>query len=85
MNRSAVQNECDETDREGGSGMADEKHDLIGENKRLAEEAKKAILEEIVSQASGAGSRIEMYARAYALVVGAKWGHLPGASAGADG
>jgi hypothetical protein len=65
--------------------MADEKQDLTWENERLAEEAKKAILEEIVSQASGAGSRIEIYARAYALVVGAKWGQLPGASASADG
>jgi hypothetical protein len=65
--------------------MADDKRDLAVENQRLAEEAKKAILEEIVSQASGSMIRIEIYARAYALVVGAKWGHLPGASASADG
>ena len=59
--------------------MPDEKRDLIEDNKRLTEEAKKAVLEAIITEAPNAGlSRIEQVARAYALVVGAKWGALPG-------
>jgi hypothetical protein len=65
--------------------VSDEKRDLIEENKRLSEEAKKAVLEAIITEAPNAGlNRLEQVARAYALVVGAKWGTLPGGSLAVD-
>lgn len=65
--------------------MSDEKRDLIEENKRLSEEAKKAVLEAIITEAPNAGlNRLEQVARAYALVVGAKWGTLPGGPLAVD-
>jgi hypothetical protein len=68
--------------RDKNQAMAeDSKQDLVAENKRLAEEAKKAVLEAIIANAPNAGyGAVEHMARAYALVVGAKWGHLPGES-----
>lgn len=68
-----------------GSDVSDEKRDLIEENKRLSEEAKRAVLQAIITEAPNAGlNRIEELARAYALVVGAKWGILPGGSLSVD-
>jgi hypothetical protein len=62
--------------------MADSsKQELADENRRLAEEAKKAILTSIITAAPDAtATGIEHLADAYALVIGAKWGHLPGVS-----
>jgi hypothetical protein len=61
--------------------MAENRQDLVAENKQLTEEAKKVVLEAIIANAPSAGyASIEQMARAYALVVGAKWGHLPGES-----
>lgn len=46
----------------------------------LIEEAKQSLLEAIIEKASTAGTgQLETVARAYALVVGAKWGTIPGA------
>lgn len=59
----------------------DSKQDLVAVNKQLAEEAKQAVLKTIIESAPDAGfGAIEHIACAYALVVGAKWGHLPGES-----
>jgi hypothetical protein len=74
----AVENE-DRERNERGIDVSDEKRDPIAENKRLSEEAKNALLAEIIAAAPNAGTgQIEPLARAYTLVVGAKWGHLPG-------
>jgi hypothetical protein len=57
------------------------RQNLVAENQQLAEEAKKAVLKAIIESAPNAGfGAIEHIACAYALVVGAKWGHLPGES-----
>jgi hypothetical protein len=48
--------------------------------KELTEEARKVLLQAIIAYAPDAApTRLEETARAYALVVGAKWGKLPGA------
>jgi hypothetical protein len=53
--------------------------------KDLTEEARRALLKAIIELAPNAGpGRIEDAARAYALVVGAKWGVLPGGPLSVD-
>jgi hypothetical protein len=67
--------------RDKNQAMAENRQDLVAENKQLTEEAKNAVLKRIIADAPSVGSsQIEGIARAYALVVGAKWGHLPGES-----
>ena len=52
--------------------------DIQGESQRLEDEAKRELLKAIIDDAPKSKHRLEANARAFALVVGARYGVVPG-------